>query len=92
MKFEKMSERFHKETKPYIRILYISFLLLLLLALFRVASEWKGFDVLFDIGKYAWNITAIVLILRICIFFDKVLKQHDELVDKLAEKENEMDK
>lgn len=92
MKFEKMSERFHKETKPYIRILYILFFIILLLALFSVAFEWNGFDVLFDIGKYAWNITALILILRMCRFFAKVLKQHDELVDKLAEKEDGMEK
>ena len=92
MKFEKMSERIHKETKRYIRILYILFFMILLLALFSVAFEWNGFDVLFDIGKYAWNITAIILILRMCMSFEKVLKQHDALVDRLAEKENEMDK
>ena len=71
MKFEKMSERFHKETKLYIRILYILFLAILILALFCMAFEWNGFDVLFDIGKYAWNITALILILRMCRFFCK---------------------
>ena len=92
MKFEKMSEKFHKETKSYIRILSILFFMILLLALFCMAFEWSGFDVIFDIGKYAWNITAIILILRMCMSFEKVLKQHDELVDKLAEKESEMEK
>lgn len=92
MKIGKMGERFHKETKPYFRILYLLFFAILLLALFRVAFEWDGFEVLFDIAKYAWNILAIILILRMCKFFDKVLRQHDELVDKLAEIENEMNK
>lgn len=92
MKYEKMSESIHKETKRYIRILCILFSAILILALFCMAFEWKGFDVLFDIGKYAWNITAIILILRMCVSFEKVLKQHDALVDQLAEKENEMDK
>ena len=92
MKIEKMSERFRKETKWYIRILSILFFMILLLALFCVAFEWSGFDVLFDIAKYAWNITALILILRMCRFFTKVLKQHDELVDKLAEKESEIEK
>lgn len=92
MKFEKMSEKFHKETKSYIRILSILFLVILLLALFCMAFEWSGFDVIFDIAKYAWNITAFILILRMCRFFTKVLKQHDELVDQLAEKESESEK
>ena len=92
MKFEKMSEKFHKETKSYIRILSILFLVILLLALFCMAFEWSGFHILFDIGKYAWNITAIILILRMCMSFEKVLKQHDALVDRLAEKESEIEK
>ena len=92
MKFEKMSERFHKETKPFTRILCLLFFAVLLLALFRVAFEWDGFEVLFDIAKYAWNILALILILRMCKFFDKVLKQHDELVDKLAKIEDKTEK
>lgn len=92
MQIQKMRDVFHKETKIYSRILYALFFMILLLALFCAAFEWSGFDVLFDIGKYAWNIVAVVFILRMCTFFDKVLKQHDELVDKLAEKENGIEK
>ncbi|MDD6035495.1 MAG: hypothetical protein PUC30_04795 [Lachnospiraceae bacterium] len=91
MQYQKMTEKFHKEIRVYLRILYILFFLTLLVALLSVSLESSFFTVLFKIGKYAYIVLGGTILCRIWATCEKAVKQHDVLVDLLSEDEKGRD-
>lgn len=87
MLYHKMSEKFHKEIRVYLRILYVLFFLTMIMMLLRGISELSVFIVMFKIGKYACAILSIVIFGRLWGICEKAVNQHDALVDRLAEEE-----
>lgn len=87
MRYQKMTEKFHKEIKVYFRILYILFFLTLIVALLSVSLEWSLFPILFKIGKYAYIVLGGTFLCRIWATCEKAVKQHDVLVDLLSKGE-----
>lgn len=92
MGHNKMTEKFHKEVRIYLRILYILFFLTLLMVLFEIAFELTIFSVLFEIGKYSCIVLGCFIFFRLWVTCEKALEQHDVLVDRLAEKEKKEDR
>lgn len=85
MRYDKMTEKFHKEVRMYLRMLYILFFLTLLIVLLGIAFELRIFSVLFEIGKYSCIVLGCLIFFRLWVTCEKALKQHDTLVDRLTE-------
>lgn len=83
MVFQKMNEKFHREMKGCFRMFYVIFLFTLLMLVFKFLFDLSVFDVLFQIGKCFCLILGGILVIKVCITCEKVLKQHDELVEML---------
>lgn len=92
MRYDKMTEKFHKEVRKYLRLLYILFFLTLLIVLLGIAFELRIFSVLFEIGKYSCIVLGCLIFLRVWVTCEKVLKRHDILVDRLTEEEENEDR
>lgn len=83
MVFQKMNEKFHREMKGWFRILYAIFFFTLLMLVLKIPFDLRVFDVLLQIGKCVCFILGSILVIKVCITCEKVLKQHDELVEML---------